>query len=55
MNCYYCHTPLMMQANYVVKKSVKPKGAYKRWREVGRACVKCVEVENKSCQIEEVK
>lgn len=39
MQCYYCKDNT--QESYVIRKALKPKGVYKRWKDVGYCCETC--------------
>lgn len=54
--CIYCLEEIgLLATHYKVKKSVKPKGAYKRWKDIGIACKTCVECQGLTTMIEDVK
>lgn len=55
-NCMYCEIDIAPLAPYyLVQKSVKPKGDYKRWQYIGAACETCVECNGRTTMIEDVK
>lgn len=43
-SCTYCLRTLgFNESYYIIKKAVKPKGAYKRWQDSGVCCEYCYE------------
>ena len=46
MNVFHCNESLgfCQLGCYVIKKAIKPKGQFKRWKKIGRAsCDTCIE------------
>lgn len=53
--CTHCFRTLgFNEFWYIIKKSVKPKGAYKRWIDAGICCEDCFDI-GKPTRIEGVK